>query len=467
MGKAAGRVRPGQGKVVVAYLHPDEVSVSFHHSLIGMLLWDLQHEGRILGGGGHIGSFCGTGRLPDGRNDATKKWLDDHDADWLFFVDSDMGFRPDTVEALIRAADPVERPVVGGLCFGQRIVAFDGDMHMPVYDQFPTLYQWGEVDGQQGFKAMRDYPRNSLVRVGATGAACILIHRSAAEKVRAKHGDNWWTPAQVDGDWFSEDMSFCLRLATVDVPLHVHTGVKTTHHKGGYLSEASYAVPAAVDGTVVAIPTKSRWDLLEPLLSDLSGQGAAHIVVIDDGLPVEDRAELDEVDGVTVLESPGGGIHAMWNLALDWAQERGRYHVALLNDDITTDGKVVEVMADAFRVDANLAVASPRYDGRPGHGIVYTDEICANRYDGSGGVAGFAMWLAADFAASYRFPEDCVWWFGDNDAVLSARLAGGNCGIVLGCDVVHVDGGGQSGGWDANDPVLRADEQAFRRKWGG
>ena len=72
MGKAAGRIRPGQGKVVVAYLHPDEVSVSFHHSLIGLMLWDLQHEGRILGGGGHIGSFCGTGRLPDGRNDATK-----------------------------------------------------------------------------------------------------------------------------------------------------------------------------------------------------------------------------------------------------------------------------------------------------------------------------------------------------------------------------------------------------------
>jgi hypothetical protein len=43
------------------------------------------------------------------------------------------------------------------------------------------------------------------------------------------------------GAHFSEDLAFCIRLAACGIPLHVHTGIRTTHDKGGvFLDEAHY-----------------------------------------------------------------------------------------------------------------------------------------------------------------------------------------------------------------------------------
>jgi hypothetical protein len=383
MGKAAGRVVPGQGKVVVAYLHPDELSVSFHHSLIGMLLWDLQHNGRILGGGGHV-----------------------------------------------------------------------------------AIYQWSDTDNGVGFIAAETFPPDDLVQVAATGAACILIHRSVGERMRAKYGDTWWTPCQVKGEWFSEDMSFCVRLAAIDAPLHVHTGVQTSHHKPHYLTASSYVPPVHLP-TVAAIPTKDRWDLLEPLLAQiLTELPAERVLVIDDGLPDDDRAALDAT-GVAVIDSPGDGIHASWNAALDWAAQHGPCHVALLNDDLVLGDGVFAAMERALSGMPDLMVASPNYDQRAGSGVAVVRGICAGRYDGTGGVAGFAMWLAAPLARAYRFPTELTWWYGDNDVVATVEASGGRCGVVCDASVVHIDGGSQTGSW--NDPelaaVLDADRRAFEAKW--
>jgi GT2 family glycosyltransferase len=464
MGKAAGRVKPGQGKVVVGYLHPDEVSVSFHHSLIGLLLWDLQHNGRVLGGGGHVASHCGTGRLPDGRNEITRRWLDDHDAEWLWMVDTDMGFAPDTVDRLIAAADKKERPVVGGLCFGQRIVAHDPLMHTPQYRQFPTIYSWDERDGKVGFVPAETFPVDAVVPAAATGAACLLIHRSAAEAIRARHGDTWWTPAQVQGEWFSEDMSFCIRLASVDMALHVHTGVQTSHHKPAFLTLDSYRPPVHLP-TVAAIPTKCRFDLLEPLVMQILEElPADRVLILDDGLTDGQRAQLAEL-GVAI-QPAGEGIHGSWNRALDWAQQFGPCHVALLNDDVVLGAGVFSMMERAFSGMPDLWLASPNYDGRAGSGVQVVETICANRYDGSGGVAGFAMWLSASFAAAYRFPTDMMWWFGDNDAVNTVVASGGRCGVVLDASVTHVDGGSQTGTWADMSDVLELDRKAYDAKWG-
>jgi hypothetical protein len=37
-----------------------------------------------------------------------------------------------------------------------------------------------------------------------------------------------------------EDLSFCMRAGSLGIPVHVHTGVKTTHLKQLWLSEADY-----------------------------------------------------------------------------------------------------------------------------------------------------------------------------------------------------------------------------------
>jgi hypothetical protein len=71
-------------------------------------------------------------------------------------------------------------------------------------------------------------------------------------KVRAKYGDAWFDtathPTGLKGKPrnFSEDLSFCVRLAACGIPLHVDTRVKTTHYKGGiFLDEELFLAQQA------------------------------------------------------------------------------------------------------------------------------------------------------------------------------------------------------------------------------
>lgn len=236
------------GSVTVAHLSPGHWQACFGASLIDLLFYDYAHEKRIVSHPyGHMHKECGADSVYAGRNRVARSVLDDSDAEWLFFIDSDMGFAPDTVDRLIAAADPVERPVVGGLAFAQKSDG-TGSMFARRYRTTPTLYRMWDNEDDVGFVPWFDYPRGELVEVDATGAACLLIHRSALEKVRAKFGDKWFhhlPKPKGDGD-FGEDMSFCIRLQFCDVPVFVHTGVKTTHDKGGvFFDEETYDLQQA------------------------------------------------------------------------------------------------------------------------------------------------------------------------------------------------------------------------------
>ncbi|GAA3665163.1 hypothetical protein GCM10022224_031880 [Nonomuraea antimicrobica] len=107
---------------------------------------------------------------------------------------------------------------------------------------FPTVYDWGQdPQGTFGFHVRRDYTPNALTQVAGTGATCLLVHRSAAEKVRAEAGDVWFNPvAFTDGRPVSEDLSFCYRLNRAGIPVFVHTGVPTSHHKQIWVGEDEY-----------------------------------------------------------------------------------------------------------------------------------------------------------------------------------------------------------------------------------
>ena len=218
------------GRVLAAYLHPNTVSHSFMHSMVGVVEHDHTLPSQLIAG--MLDVRCGAGALVASRNSAVAGFLDDCDAEWLWLVDTDMGFAPDTVARLVGAADPALRPVVGALCFGLIETGTDG-MGGWVTETFATLYDWRADDqGREGFAARQVWQRDALVRVDGTGAACLLVHRDAVAKVRAEHGDHWFTPVQYpDGTQVGEDLSFCWRLGQIGIPLHVHTGVRTTHHK--------------------------------------------------------------------------------------------------------------------------------------------------------------------------------------------------------------------------------------------
>ena len=246
--------------VTVAYVHQNEVTYSWHHSMIELVGYDLAHHGRIMAGG-YIAMRCGSDGLVEARNRAVRHFLEDRQAEWLFWIDTDMGFEMDTVDRLLEAADPVERPMVGGLCFSMRETDPDG-MGGWRTAPTPTVFDWAKIpaeDGgepQMGFAVRWDYPPDTLVQCAGTGAACLLVHRSVFERLKVKYGQVWYNrvPNTSTGQLISEDLSFCLRAAAEQIPLFVHTGVRTTHMKPGWVAEQDYWRHRAFDPPKVQQP---------------------------------------------------------------------------------------------------------------------------------------------------------------------------------------------------------------------
>jgi len=232
------------GTVQVAYMHGTRVSHSWHNSMMNLVGYDKSIGLNVITTMPFGVACSGPNSLVEGRNMAVAHFLDKTHTEWLFFVDTDMGFTPDSMERLLVAADPVERPVVGGLCFAMKHIKSDrqgGFRVLPV----PTLFMFAENEGQGlGFANRFIYPPDSMVQVAGTGAAFLLIHRSVLEAIRAEMGDIWFNFVQYgDGAQVSEDLSFCWRLNAMGFPVFVHTGVKITHHKELWLSEEDYRMP--------------------------------------------------------------------------------------------------------------------------------------------------------------------------------------------------------------------------------
>lgn len=226
--------------VALAYVNSNEVTYSWHHSMIEMIGYDMAHKGRVLQGG-YIAIRHGTGGLVEARNKAIVSFLTEGRADWLFWIDTDMGFAPDTIDRLVESADPTERPIVGGLCFSQRETHADG-MGGWRCAATPTIYDYVQMGDQHGFAVNWDYEPDSMVECAGTGSACILIHRSVFVKIEEQFGPAWYSRVQNKsmGQLVSEDLSFCMHAMAAGFPLFVNTAVKTTHQKLLWLGELDY-----------------------------------------------------------------------------------------------------------------------------------------------------------------------------------------------------------------------------------
>lgn len=239
------------GTVVIGYLDDGHWSACFGLSYRDLLLHDAFGPRRIFRQGGkELRKVVGAMGVAPGRNKIAQAFLDTLEAEWLWMIDTDMGFAPETVDRLIASATP-ERPVVGALCFAIKRQA-QGDFYAERFRISPTVYEYIELEDEVGFRPILDYQRDAVVQVAGTGAACLLMHRDALAKVRASYGDAWFDPiTHPTGEkgkprTFSEDLSFCVRLQACDIPVHVDTSVKTCHEKGGvFLDEETYDLQRA------------------------------------------------------------------------------------------------------------------------------------------------------------------------------------------------------------------------------
>jgi len=301
-----------QGAVTVAYVHPNEVTASWHQSLLSMVGWDLGHAGRVARGGWLAMRCYGADGIPAARNKAVQQFLES-DVEWLFWIDTDMGFAPDTVDRLMEAADPVDRPIVAGLCFAQKQTKPDG-MGGWRTALAPTIYDWTTVPetGETGFLSRREYPVNTLLRCAGTGSACILIHRSVFERLAESAPGVWYDRVPnptANGRLLGEDLSFCLRAGALGLPVFVHTGVRTTHFKPAWLGEEDYwrsvVPPPATEPTAVIVPVLRRPQNAAPFMRSLRASTGLVTVYAVANPDDADTVKAWEDAGATVLLTEG------------------------------------------------------------------------------------------------------------------------------------------------------------------
>lgn len=226
-------MRDPSEKVVVAYLSSTTVHAAFHRSMVRLLAYDATAHKRIVSGGGDLHIQAG-GNISIPRNNLVRAFLEFGRAEWMWMVDSDMTFEPDTVERLLEHADPDSAPIVGGLCFG-----FNDAQRIQ-----PTLYEMlgEEGDGRRVGRYL-EWPPDAMFRVCATGAACLLIHKSVFERIRdAKFSTvyPWFQETEHDGGPVGEDITFCWRAGKLGIPVYVNTSVQLGHVKDRELDAAAY-----------------------------------------------------------------------------------------------------------------------------------------------------------------------------------------------------------------------------------
>lgn len=364
--------------------------------------------------------------VDDARNGIVERFLTGS-ADYLWTCDSDMDPDADTVARLLAHADPVDRPIVGALCFR---VYRNGLVE-------PTLWQL-ETEPHEFLRVQREWEPGSLVRVAATGAACLLVHRSVFEKLPAP----WFGPGSLCGEPLGEDITFALAAGNAGFPIHVATDVAVGHVKPRSYGVADWARQRAEQAripTFCVIPVRDMGDPV-PLPGELPPNiaGWASFANFEDGSTNTPRK---------------------WNKGLAWAREQAAEHgidefnVAFLNDDLVFDAELtVAQLSEALRADPAHELAYPNWHGLGGSGWVSTQA------DDPGGLthSGWCFMVRGESAES--FDERFAWWFADNDYEIRIRRRHRKVVCALDAKVDHLHGNEST----AMSPVLQA--QAERDK---
>lgn len=218
-------------KVYIGYIDGGQVEGAFCADLFTLALGRTDRIDGLLRVGGHL--------LSRQRNELVSSFLDKTTTPWLLMVDTDHRVPAGAFDRMIDAAHEIAAPVVSALCFAA-YPARPGDLYpTPV----PAIYR-DNGDGQ--YRPVNDYPSDRLVKIDAAGTGCLLMHRSALEKVREDRPEGmsprwcFFIDGPVGDDWYSEDLSFMRRLEAAGVPIHAHTGAIMPHIKTYTLTDAHH-----------------------------------------------------------------------------------------------------------------------------------------------------------------------------------------------------------------------------------
>lgn len=116
------------------------------------------------------------------------------DADYVFWLDSDMVFKPDTLIRMMETLKEKDLDILTGLYFRR----------VPPYS--PVLYDKIEIEGVACDYSEFDSIPDDLFEVGACGFGCVLMRTDVFFDVQSKFG-NMFAPIGNNG----EDVAFCWR----------------------------------------------------------------------------------------------------------------------------------------------------------------------------------------------------------------------------------------------------------------
>ena len=185
--------------------------------------------------------------LAMGRGHVVGEFLEHRDGDALLMLDSDMAFTPQTIVDMWQVWGKLleqGHQILGGLAF------ILGGPKVNTEHMRPNIWMDDPEKGPPFMCQVLNYPRNQLLRVAGTGAACLMIGREVLDKMRPNPFAIYNLP---DGDRLSEDLSMCRRARDLGFEIHHHTGIKFDHAKTVLVGEDDY-LPALEHYEMLNVP---------------------------------------------------------------------------------------------------------------------------------------------------------------------------------------------------------------------
>ena len=203
--------------ISLGYIHNGEVKAPFMRAVLDTLVNDRRH----LIAGIHEAQSAD---IVENRNIVVRNFLATNN-EWLWFVDSDMSFEPDTLARLLGDGS-TSRPIRAAMAFSY--VRRDAISPVPV---------WYDRIERGNYQFIRHFGDGWTQLLGV-GMACTLIHRNVFTRLSTIYGDDQFTwfgrdEAVMNGHRvrLGEDLTFCARCARLEIPIWGHAGVRVKHWK--------------------------------------------------------------------------------------------------------------------------------------------------------------------------------------------------------------------------------------------
>lgn len=193
-------------KVFIAVPCMDTLSARFAQCLSNLLLYPRNYDIEI---GYHIGSL-----VYDSRNKLAERAINSK-ADYIFWLDSDMSFMPDTLDMMLKTLIDNQMAMLAGMYFRRR----------PPFT--PTLFKEVKIS-KVGVECVNfdDIPEG-IVEIGGCGFGCVLMRQDVLWNVMLKQNTYglMFTPMLGVG----EDLSFCWRARQCGYKIYCDASIALGH----------------------------------------------------------------------------------------------------------------------------------------------------------------------------------------------------------------------------------------------